>query len=81
MSLGRFKTINIPIPPSNEQIFLFSEIERLMSGAKTIEKEIESNLFRADRLHQSILKKAFTGKLIPQSNNDGPMASPLKQSV
>ncbi len=37
-----------------------------------METAIKANLKRADRLRQSILKRAFVGKLVPQDVDDEP---------
>jgi type I restriction enzyme S subunit len=54
----------VALPPSYEQELIMAEVERLLSVADEIEIAIEFNLKRADRLRQSILKKAFSGKLV-----------------
>lgn len=53
----------IALPPSYEQELIMAEVERLLSVADEIEIAIEFNLKRAERLRQSILKKAFSGNL------------------
>ena len=68
----------VPLPPFDEQVVLIKEIEGRLSLINVVEKEVEKNLIRADRLRQSILKKAFTGKLIPQDHHADPIANPLK---
>jgi len=40
------------------------EIEQKLSVVLITEEELETNLKRAERLRQSILKKAFSGKLV-----------------
>ena len=35
-------------------------------------QDIESNLVKSEALRQSILKKAFSGQLVPQDSNDEP---------
>ena len=64
--------VNVPIPPLTEQEQIVSELERHLSVADTIEATIGAELTRAGRLRQSILKHAFTGKLVPQDPNDEP---------
>ena len=47
-----------------EQAEVISQIEKRLSIVGEIEIEVDKNLKRVDRLRQSILKKAFSGKLI-----------------
>ncbi|WP_152565133.1 hypothetical protein [Methylobacter sp. BBA5.1] len=55
-----------------EQLQIISEIERRLSIADEIEQQINTNLKRAERMRQSILKKAFSGRLVPQDPDDEP---------
>ena len=60
----------IPVPPLTEQAQIVSELERHLSVADEIEATIAAELKRSERLRQSILKHAFSGKLVPQDPND-----------
>ena len=55
------------VPPLSEQIEIVNQIESCLSVAEEIEAAVEINLKRAERLRQSILKQAFSGKLVPKT--------------
>ena len=67
----------IPLPPLAEQRRIVAEIELRLSAIKQAESAVEANLARAERLRQSILKQAFSGKLVPQDPNDEPASALL----
>jgi type I restriction enzyme, S subunit len=54
----------IPLPSFNEQLKVVQEIESRLSVCDKIEETITDTLKQAEALRQSILKKAFEGKLI-----------------
>ena len=70
----------IPVPPLTEQEQIVSELERHLSDADAIEATLDAEIKRAERLRQSILKHAFSGKLMPQDPNDEP-ASVLLEKI
>lgn len=70
------KTIlsNLPVPvcPIEEQNQIVAEIEKRFSEADKLEESIETALRQTEALRQSILKKAFAGKLVePDENKAG----------
>ena len=75
----RVQLIHFPLPPLLEQHRIVAEIERRLSVADEIEKTIDQSLKQAERLRQSILKRAFEGKLVPQDPNDEPASVLLER--
>ena len=69
----------IPLPPLAEQCRIVAEVERCLSVIQQTEASVEANLTRAERLRQSILKQAFSGKLVPQDPNDEPASVLLER--
>ncbi len=68
------KLIHYPFPycSLNEQEEVVREIESRLSVAEKLEQDIEDGLKQAEALRQSLLKKAFEGRLVPQDPNDEP---------
>ncbi len=60
----KLKTYPFPLPPLEEQQQIVREIESRLSVCDKIEETITNSLKQAEALRQSILKKAFEGKLI-----------------
>ena len=73
------RKIPIPLPPLPEQQAIVSEVESRISVADEVEKTITAELKRAEQLRQSILKQAFSGKLVPQGPNDEPASVLLER--
>jgi len=62
----------LPLPSLNEQHKIVEEIDSLFSVADEVEKVVEQTLKQSKHLRQSILKKAFEGRLVPQDPTDEP---------
>lgn len=77
LNLGLVRKIAVNLPPLVEQIRIVAEVERRLSLIDDLESAIVANLKRADRLRQSILKRAFEGKLVPQDPADEPAEAML----
>ncbi|WP_458627996.1 restriction endonuclease subunit S [Winogradskyella sp. PC D3.3] len=58
--------LEIPIPTLKEQHQIVQEIESRLSVCDKVEKDLADSLEKAQALRQSILKKAFEGKLLSE---------------
>ena len=64
LNLGIVKKTRLPFPPLQEQHRIVQEIEARLSVCDEIERTLAQSLQQAEALRQSILKKAFEGKLL-----------------
>jgi len=66
LNKSRVQELTIPIPPLAEQERIVAEIERRLSVLDQLDAAVTANLKRADALRQSVLRRAFSGQLVPQ---------------
>lgn len=78
-SVKELKKIKILLPPLNEQKRIVEEIEKKFAVADEVEKVVDDNIEKAKQLKQSILKKAFEGRLVPQDPTDEPASTLLEK--
>jgi type I restriction enzyme S subunit len=64
LTQSKFLKIEIPIPTIKEQQQIVEELESKLTVCDKIEETISQSLQQAETLRQSILKKAFEGRLV-----------------
>jgi type I restriction enzyme S subunit len=83
-ALNKSRVMNIvfPLPSIQEQKAIVNIIQQYLSNIESLLSIVTTNLTRADRLRQSILKKAFSGQLIlsngeydPETTSELPLAA------
>ena len=79
LNLQEIKSIPLPVPPLAEQGRIVAEVERRLSVIQQAEATVKASLARAERLRQSILKQAFSGRLVPQDPDDEPASALLER--
>ncbi|MBK6770670.1 MAG: hypothetical protein IPG78_00710 [Ignavibacteria bacterium] len=64
LTLEICREIEIPLPTISKQINTINELESKLTVCDKIEETLSQSLQQAETLRQSILKKAFEGKLV-----------------
>jgi type I restriction enzyme S subunit len=65
LNIETLKQVPIPLPPLAEQHRIVAEVDRRLSVLDALDATLDANLARCARLRQSILKRAFEGRLVP----------------
>jgi type I restriction enzyme S subunit len=79
LSFDQLKMTPVAIPPIEEQEAIIEAVEDQLSVIDHLESDLNAKLTNAQALRQSILRDAFSGKLVPQDPNDEPASELLKR--
>ncbi len=71
LTLPIFREMPVPLPPLAEQERIVAEVERRLSVIEELDSVVTLNLQRAKILRQSILHRAFSGKLGASNSSNG----------
>ncbi len=74
------RRLPVPLPSIGEQNTIVGEVERTKSIMSELMRVIGANLVRSKHLRQSILRDAFSGKLLPQEPSDKPASVLLERT-
>ena len=79
LSLSGLVDLPLPLPPLREQEAIAQEVARRLTAADRLAATLNRQLSRADSTRQSLLREAFTGKLVPQASKDEPAFALLER--
>lgn len=77
LNKNRVASIQFPLCPTEEQIAVVQALSKKLSFVENLDNELNVQLAKVVTLRQSILKKAFSGQLVPQDPNDEPASELL----
>ena len=79
LSLSKVAAIPVPVPPDAERRRILGEVERRITVLDAVGQELTRQQMQSTRLRQSILKRAFEGRLVPQDPSDEPASVLLER--
>ncbi len=77
LNLDNVRSLTVPLPPLPEQHEIVRLLDEQFEVIERNEREIDAALQRSEALRQSILHRAFTGRLVPQNPADEPTSELL----
>jgi type I restriction enzyme S subunit len=79
VSLSKLSKIAVPLPPAGEFLELISRCSTTLESIASESSRAEALLENLERTNESILAKAFRGRLVPQDPNDEPASVLLER--
>ena len=77
LSISKVESLLVPVCSHAEQAEVVRRLDVHFEATDLLLAEIDANLARSEALRQSILKRAFSGQLVPQNPTDEPASALL----
>ena len=79
LALGRFRTVEFPIPPLKTQQELVASTRASLRSVDQLIDQIRSTRARTKAMRRAVLATAFSGQLVPQDPTDEPASVLLER--
>lgn len=79
VNLGDLRRVEVPLPPTQEQLRIVVEADRLLSSVDAAEATLNRQRSRLAATRRSILAAAFRGELVTQDPDDEPAEALLQR--
>lgn len=79
INLKILQDLPVRLPPSEEQEEIVGRVDSLLSASDHLTTELSTLRGRSTRLRQLVLKRAFSGQLVPQDSSDEPASCLLER--
>ncbi|MFJ1595926.1 restriction endonuclease subunit S [Streptomyces sp. NPDC088261] len=77
VALSTCRELPLPVPPMDVQLALVAQSAELLEVSDRFATQVASVSLRAQNLRRAVLRRAFTGSLVPQDSADEPASALL----
>lgn len=71
ITLSKINEMIVPLPPIKEQLRIIEELKNKLNSILHVKSQIKTKIIILERTKESVLKKAFEGRLVDQIDSEG----------